>query len=182
MKDTDEETTVARVKGSVYRGDVLMFFPPDGCLLADYSINFVWKAGQDLSYFRILEEENLMLNVATKDTSIELFIDSEFFVLGKAYRWEVGSTNPPPQNYPPFHFTISSNEQLADFENRLQELKKALNYPDDMKYMILVGFCASEKCFMMAIDYFTKASELTDDPQMVEQAYAAFLESIMRME
>jgi hypothetical protein len=182
MKETDEETDVARVKGSVYRGDIMMFFPPDSCIVSDYEINFTWKGGHETNYFRILSGDRLYFNMATSDTTLQLFIDSEALDPGIFYSWEVGSTNPPPQNYPPFHFKIPTSNELDTFEAGISQLQAEMDYPKDMECIILAGYAAQNKYYLRAIGYFEMAKQFTEDPAMVEHAYAAFLQSIMRTE
>jgi tetratricopeptide (TPR) repeat protein len=180
MSTKEGDKNVADVKGSVYRGDILMFFPPDSCNIMSYSIDFVWKGGFEKSYFFIRSAEQNMVSLATKDTSISFYIDSGIFQPGKYYQWEVGSTNPPPTNFPPFNFKILTNEEVKAFQKELKDFKRSLDFPEEINLLILAGYCVEKKLYMEAIEYFELALKIATDRPMVEEAYAAFLSKIMR--
>lgn len=180
MSAKEGDKNVADVKGSVYRGDILMFFPPDSCNIMSYSIDFVWKGGFEKNYFFIRSAEQNMVSLATKDTSISFYIDSGIFQPGQYYQWEVGSTNPPPSNFPPFHFKILTNDEVRAYQKEIKDFKRTLDFPEEINLLILAGYCVEKKLYMEAIEYFELALKIATDRDMVEEAYAAFLSKIMR--
>lgn len=180
MSQKEGDKNVADVKGSVYRGDILMFFPPDSCNIMSYSIDFVWKGGFEKNYFFIRSAEQNMVSLATKDTTISFYIDSGIFQPGQYYQWEVGSTNPPPSNFPPFHFKILTNEEVRAYQKEIKDFKRTLDFPEEINLLILAGYCVEKKLYMEAIEYFELALKIATDREMVEEAYAAFLSKIMR--
>jgi tetratricopeptide (TPR) repeat protein len=180
MSQKEGDKNVADVKGSVYRGDILMFFPPDSCNIMSYSIDFVWKGGFEKNYFLIRSAEQNMVSLATKDTTISFYIDSGIFQPGQYYQWEVGSTNPPPSNFPPFHFKILTNEEVRAYQKEIKDFKRTLDFPEEINLLILAGYCVEKKLYMEAIEYFELALKIATNREMVEEAYAAFLSKIMR--
>jgi len=180
MNQKEGEKNVADVKGSVYRGDILMFFPPDSCNILGYSIDFVWKGGFEKNYFFIRSGDDNMVSLATKDTTISFYIDSGIFQPGHYYQWEVGSTNPPPSNFPPFNFKILTNEEVKAFQKEIKDFKRTLDFPEEINLLILAGYCVEKKLYVEAIEYFELALKIATDREMVEEAYAAFLGKIMR--
>ncbi len=179
MSQKEGDKNVADVKGSVYRGDILMFFPPDSCNIMSYSIDFVWKGGFEKNYFFIRSADQNMVSLATHDTTISFYIDSGIFQPGHYYQWEVGSTNPPPSNFPPFHFKILTNEEVRAYQKEIKDFKRTLDFPEEINLLILAGYCVEKKLYMEAIEYFELALKIATDREMVEEAYAAFLSKIM---
>jgi hypothetical protein len=127
QKEKDPDKMPMSVIGGVRRAeDTWMLWPLNGSSIDGATIVFEWEESAPEYFFQIIDEEdNVVLKILTKETSLELFPFESGFEDGKSYSWLVSPTS-SIGNLDKYSFMIPDKAWWDTYKKEKEELETQL--------------------------------------------------------
>lgn len=125
---THEKETKNSIAG-VFRGYVLMKYPPENASLAGQKVVLKWDGDMQSSYYLFIRNvtDDSLLKLETNGNQITIYTDSEIFKNGNAFEWSVTTEEfPNLKNIPFYRFTTISYSEYSDEIKKHQPLIEEL--------------------------------------------------------
>lgn len=113
----------------VFRGNVLMKYPPENTSLAGQKIVLKWDGDTQTSYYLFVRNvtDDSLLKLETNGNQIALYSDSEIFKNGTTFEWTVSTEEfPNIKNIPFYRFITISYSEYSDEIKKHQPLIEEL--------------------------------------------------------
>ena len=124
--EKEKKTTIA----GVFRGPVLMKYPPDKAFVSFEILHFKWQDDKQPMHYIFIHniKEDITTKFETKAQDYFLYPDNDIFKNSKEYEWTVTTDGfPNLKNIPFYHFTILKSleylEMIKNYQPLIDQLK-----------------------------------------------------------
>jgi hypothetical protein len=128
----------------VFRGNVLMNYPPENASISGQKIIMKWDGDSQTAYYLFVRNvtDDSLIKLETNGNQIALYFDSAIFTNGNAFEWSVSTEEfPNLKNIPFYRFTTISYSEYSDEIKKHQPLIEELQELGLTEYEINYEIC-----------------------------------------